>query len=138
MRLKEFMELSYRAEQDPTLRDTVAVTGKAGEFGMKLDELRDYCSENNIPLDWLGIALDGDRCTKPKWRYVYLDTATNEWVVARNRADGSKLESYRGQNEEEAVGIMEETIMIVLAALSGFTVRARQDDSTEGSEAAEV
>lgn len=71
-----------------------------------LQEYRDFVQQHNIPLDTIRFALGEDKGHEPKWFYIYQDRFTGEWVVAKNKSDGSTAERYRGNDEAEACQIL--------------------------------
>ncbi len=72
---------------------------------MTLAELQACCEERRLPLDKMRFALDVDKGHEPRWFYIYLDDMSGEWVVTKNKSDGSRVERYRGYDEETAVQI---------------------------------
>lgn len=61
-----------------------------------LEEYREFVAKHNIPLDTIRFALGEDKGHEPRWFYIYQDRFTGEWVVAKNKNDGSTAERYRG------------------------------------------
>lgn len=71
-----------------------------------LQEYKDFVALHNIPLDTIRFALGEDKGHEPRWFYIYQDRFTGEWVVAKNKSDGSTAERYRGFDEAEACQIL--------------------------------
>ena len=71
-----------------------------------LQEYRDFVERHNIPLDTIRFALGEDKGHDPRWFYIYQDRFTGEWVVAKNKSDGSTAERYRGNDEAKACQIL--------------------------------
>ncbi len=71
-----------------------------------LHEYKDFVQRHNIPLDKIRFALGEDKGHEPRWFYIYQDRFTGEWVVAKNKSDGSTAERYRGQDEAKACQIL--------------------------------
>lgn len=66
----------------------------------------DFVQKHNIPLDTIRFALGEDKGHEPRWFYIYQDRFTGEWVVAKNKSDGSTAERYRGNDEAKACQIL--------------------------------
>lgn len=64
-------------------------------------ELAEYCAERNMPLHRMRFFI-GENYTKPKAFGIYQNDA-GEFVVYKNKADGSRSIRYRGYDEEYAV-----------------------------------
>ncbi len=76
---------------------------------MKINSLhgyKDFVQRHNIPLDKIRFALGEDKGHEPRWFYIYQDRFTGEWVVAKNKSDGSTAERYRGHDEAKACQIL--------------------------------
>lgn len=86
-----------------------------------LQALIDYCASVSLPLDDMRFALGENKGHSPRWFYIYQDPATGEWVVAKNKSDGSTVERYRGANEREAVQLLVEK-MEAEANARGLTI----------------
>ena len=71
-----------------------------------LQEYMDFVQKHNIPLDTIRFALGEDKGHEPRWFYIYQDRFTGEWVVAKNKSDGSTAERYRGNDEAKACQIL--------------------------------
>ncbi len=71
-----------------------------------LQEYKDFVEKHNIPLDTIRFALGEDKGHEPRWFYIYQDRFTGEWVVAKNKNDGSTAERYRGFDEAAACQIL--------------------------------
>lgn len=65
-----------------------------------IDELKAFATENNIPLEKLHVHLDEDYHA-PKAFGIYRDR--DEFVVYKNKEDGSRAVRYRGTDEAYAV-----------------------------------
>ena len=71
-----------------------------------LQEYKDFVERHNIPLDTIRFALGEDKGHDPRWFYIYQDRFTGEWVVVKNKSDGSTAERYRGNDEAKACQIL--------------------------------
>lgn len=97
-------------------------------------EFKAYCNSVNLPLNDMRFAIGEDKGTEPKWFYIYKDTNTGEYVVAKNKADGTKVERYRGYSEYTAVEILEAK-MEEEANRRGLTIYTQrvQDEAAENN-----
>ena len=66
-----------------------------------IDELKEYCAERNMPLHRMRFFI-GENYQKPKAFGIYQNSA-GEFVVYKNKADGSRSIRYLGHDEEYAV-----------------------------------
>ncbi len=66
-----------------------------------IEELQEYCAERGMPLLRMRFFI-GQDCREPKAFGVYRDGT--EYVVYKNKADGSRSVRYRGPDEAYAVG----------------------------------
>ncbi len=66
-----------------------------------IKELAEYCAERNMPLHRMRFFI-GENYTKPKAFGIYQNSA-GEFVVYKNKADGSRSIRYIGRDEEYAV-----------------------------------
>jgi len=70
-----------------------------------IQEIRDIAYRENMPLEtmrfFIGVETYESRCYG-----IYHDYYTEEFVVYKNKADGTHVERYRGKNEEEAAQII--------------------------------
>ena len=66
-----------------------------------IEELKAFCSRYNVPVDKLRFFI-GEDYRQPKAFGIYRD-ADGEYVVYKNKADGSRAVRYRGTDEEYAV-----------------------------------
>lgn len=66
-----------------------------------IKELAEYCAERNMPLHRMRFFI-GENYQKPKAFGIYQNSA-GEFVVYKNKADGSRSIRYRGHDEEYAV-----------------------------------
>ncbi len=66
-----------------------------------MKELAEYCAERNMPLHRMRFFI-GENYQKPKAFGIYQNSA-GEFVVYKNKADGSRSIRYRGYDEEYAV-----------------------------------
>lgn len=66
-----------------------------------IEELKEYCAERNMPLHRMRFFI-GENYTKPKAFGIYQNSA-GEFVVYKNKADGSRSIRYIGRDEEYAV-----------------------------------
>ena len=65
-----------------------------------VEELKEYCAERNMPLRRMRFFI-GEDFQEPKAFGIYRDGA--DFVVYKNKADGSRAVRYRGRNEAHAV-----------------------------------
>ena len=65
-----------------------------------IDELLEYCSARALPLKELRFFI-GENYTKPRAYGIYRNGA--EYVVYKNKADGSRFVRYHGPDEAHAV-----------------------------------
>ena len=75
-----------------------------------IDELREFCRDNNLPPDklrtYIGIDYQG-----PKAFGIYYDGDLGVYVVYKNKADGSRSIRYSGPDEATAVGVLYDKIV---------------------------
>lgn len=69
-----------------------------------LEDLEKFFVDNNIPQEKVRFFINEDM-KEAKCFGVYIDPETFEYVVYKNKSDGSRFERYRGNNEQEAVNI---------------------------------
>lgn len=65
-------------------------------------ELKDYCEKNGFTPSKTRFFIDNDY-KGPKAFGIYKDESTGEFVVYKNKADGTRAVRYRGTDEEFAV-----------------------------------
>lgn len=70
-----------------------------------LSSLKEYCVKTQLPLEKMRFSLGMNKGRSPRWFFIYRDI-TGEWVVAKNKDDGTTVERYRGFDESEAVRII--------------------------------
>lgn len=73
-----------------------------------LKDLEFWCLEKNIPLEKARFALGEDK-TEKRWFGIY-QKDNGEWVVYKNKDDGTRFIRYQGDSEEEAVKILHDKI----------------------------
>lgn len=66
-----------------------------------LEELKDFCARHNLPLEQMRFFI-GEDYKKPKAFGIYQD-ADGNFVVYKNKADGSRAIRYKGTDEAYAV-----------------------------------
>ncbi len=66
-----------------------------------IEELNQKCAEKNMPLEKMRFFI-GENRKEPKCFGVYLDESTGNWVVYKNKADGSRAVRYEGPDEARA------------------------------------
>ena len=71
-----------------------------------IKELAEYCAERNMPLQRMRFFI-GENYQKPKAFGIYQNNA-GEFVVYKNKADGSRSIRYIGRDEEYAVKFLNE------------------------------
>ncbi len=65
-----------------------------------IEELREYCGAKDLPLDKLRFFI-GEDCRQPCAYGIFRDG--DQFVVYKNKADGSRAVRYRGRDEAFAV-----------------------------------
>ena len=73
-----------------------------------VSELQEYCAVKGLPLDRLRYFI-GQDYRRPKAFGIYRDG--DDFVVYKNKADGSRFVRYRGPDEEKAVGELFEKLL---------------------------
>ena len=73
-----------------------------------VEELKEYCQVRAIPLDRLRYFI-GQDYRQPRAFGIYRVGA--DFVVYKNKADGSRFVRYRGPDEEKAVGELFEKLL---------------------------
>ena len=71
-----------------------------------LEEYKTFAGRHHLPLNQMRFALGEDKGNEPRWFYIYQDSSTSEWVVAKNKSNGEKVERYRGNDEAAACQIL--------------------------------
>ena len=66
-----------------------------------IEELKQKCAEKNMPLEKMRFFIGEDR-KEPKCFGVYLDESTGNWVVYKNKSDGTRAVRYEGRDEARA------------------------------------
>ncbi|MBO4415005.1 MAG: hypothetical protein J5824_03365 [Lachnospiraceae bacterium] len=66
-----------------------------------IEELQEYCAERGMPLLRMRFFI-GQDCKEPKAFGIYKERP-DEFVVYKNKADGSRAERYRGPDQAKAV-----------------------------------
>ena len=82
-----------------------ANTHVAGHFTKNpttIDELKAYCVSNKIPYEKLHVHI-GENYTQPKAFGIYKEAASGNFIVYKNKADGSRAVRYSGRDEAYAV-----------------------------------
>ena len=67
-----------------------------------IEELKDFCSEHNLPLEKMHFHI-GEDYKEPKAFGIYKDEKTKNFVVYKNKADGTRAVRYEGKDEAYAV-----------------------------------
>jgi len=70
-----------------------------------VQEYLDFAERHKLPLKKMRF-FPGEKRTDPKCFYCYFDQSTGEWVTAKNKADGSTAERYRGHSEAIACQVL--------------------------------
>ena len=70
-----------------------------------IEEFIQLCNEKNVPYEEMRFML-GQDCREPKCFGICKDPDTGEFVVYKNKADGTRYERYRGMDEAYAVSII--------------------------------
>lgn len=66
-----------------------------------IEELKQKCAEKNMPLEKMRFFI-GENRKEPKCFGVYLDENTGNWIVYKNKADGTRAVRYEGPDEARA------------------------------------
>jgi len=66
-----------------------------------IEDLKQKCAEKNMPLEKMRFFIGEDR-KEPKCFGVYQDERTGNWVVYKNKADGTRAVRYEGPDEARA------------------------------------
>lgn len=83
-------------------------------------ELKAYCGAHHLPLDDMRVFI-GENYQGAKAFGIYQDPATGNFVVYKNKADGSRAVRYEGNDEAYAVN---ELFMIRRTGMNGMTISA--------------
>ena len=67
-----------------------------------IEELKDFCAKNNVPLDKFHFHI-GENYEGPQALGIYYDDQKKEYVVYKNKSDGSRMVRYHGHDEGYAV-----------------------------------
>lgn len=67
-----------------------------------IEDLKDYCIKQNLPLSMMRFYI-GENYKLPKAFGIYKDEDTGEFIVYKNKADGSRAVRYQGVDEAYAV-----------------------------------
>ena len=73
-----------------------------------MEELKAYCIARKLPLDRLRFFI-GEDYREPRAFGIYREGT--DFVVYKNKADGSRFVRYRGPDEEKAVGELFEKLL---------------------------
>ena len=71
-----------------------------------VEEFKHFAYLHSLPLADMRFAVGENKGYEPRWFYLYFDPITEEWVVAKNKDTGERVERYRGPSEEEACHIL--------------------------------
>ncbi|MCR5323902.1 MAG: zinc ribbon domain-containing protein [Lachnospiraceae bacterium] len=74
-----------------------------------IEELQEYCAERGMPLLRMRFFI-GQDCKEPKAFGIYKESADN-FVVYKNKADGTRAVRYSGPDEAKAVGEIYDKLM---------------------------
>ena len=66
-----------------------------------IEELKQKCAEKNMPLEKMRFFI-GENRKEPKCFGVYQDESTGNWIVYKNKADGTRAVRYEGPDEARA------------------------------------
>ncbi|MBR5342436.1 MAG: zinc ribbon domain-containing protein [Oscillospiraceae bacterium] len=69
-----------------------------------LDELKEYCREHRLSPEKILFSI-GEDSDEPRVNGIFREPG-GDYVVFRNKSDGTRLERYRGPDEEEAVQVL--------------------------------
>lgn len=67
-----------------------------------IEELRKYCVDKNLPISKMRFYI-GENYRLPKAFGIYKDETSGEFIVYKNKADGSRVIRYQGLDEAYAV-----------------------------------
>jgi len=67
-----------------------------------IEELKEFCEKNNVPIDKFHFHI-GENYTGPKAFGIYYDEENKEYVVYKNKSDGTRAVRYHGHDEGYAV-----------------------------------
>ena len=67
-----------------------------------IEELKDFCVDHNLPLPKMRFYI-GENYRLPKAYGIYKDEDTGEFIVYKNKSDGSRAIRYQGVDEAYAV-----------------------------------
>lgn len=67
-----------------------------------IEELKDYCVEQNLPISMMRFYI-GENYKLPKAFGIYKDETSGEFIVYKNKADGTRAIRYQGTDEAYAV-----------------------------------
>ena len=67
-----------------------------------IEELKAFCEEHNLPLEKMHFHI-GEDYKEPKAFGIYKDEKTENFVVYKNKADGTRAVRYEGKDEAYAV-----------------------------------
>ena len=67
-----------------------------------IEELKLFCKAHNLPLEQMRFFI-GENYTQPRAYGIYLDEASGEFIVYKNKADGTRAIRYQGKDEAYAV-----------------------------------
>ena len=93
-----------------------------------VEELKAFAERHNLPLAKMRVFL-GENYTGPRAYGIYRDEDSGEFVVYKNKSDGSRAVRYRGHDEAYAVGELYQKMKSEVAsqksrlAMSGGTSR---------------
>ena len=96
------------AAPPPVYRPTVTESGPTITEPRTIEELKLYCAEKHMPLERMRFFLDQDY-REPRAFGIYRDG--DEFVVYKNKADGSRAVRYRGRDEAYAVRELYEKLL---------------------------
>ena len=88
-----------------------------------LDELETFFNEKKIPQDKIRFFVNVDS-SEPKCFGIYQDSVTGNYIVYKNKADGSRFIRYEGKDEKEAVNIFFSKLKDEMALRGNKTINA--------------
>lgn len=90
------------ADNCPSCGAPVYRTQSGSTIPQTIDELYDFCTMHHLPLTQMRFFI-GEDYREPKAFGIYQDEATGDFIVYKNKSDGSRAVRYQGPDEAHAV-----------------------------------
>lgn len=98
-----------------------------------VDELLEWAEQHHLPLEQMRTYIGRD--VRDARAYgIYKDPATGEFVVYKNKSDGSRAERYRGKDEAYAVNELYQKMKTRIAEQKAHQTQGADDGGTRKSE----